>query len=109
MAKKAKTSKKTSTKATKATKTVKATNAQQGTDKKAVKNTIKKVVKSTRELKYKYPADMENTVDRKSFRQTARNKMRSLERAIASAENAKEKDALKKELKAYRAEVLLVP
>jgi len=105
--------------ATKTSKSQKDTKGVSGTVKKAkvqkaeldtknIKNTIKKVVETNREIKYKYPEGMVDTLKRKTFRQVARNKIKSLTASAATAEG-NEKAKLEKELKAYRKEVLLVP
>lgn len=78
-------------------------------DTKNIKDTVKQVVESEREIKYKYPAEVDNQLDRKTFRQKVRNKLRSMERELAKVTGEKEKVKQEKALKAYRKEVLLVP
>ena len=79
-------------------------------DTKNIKETVKQVVESEREIKYNYPAEIDNQLDRKAWRQKARNKLRLFERNIAKLEDgSKEKVKLEKEYKNYRKEVLLVP
>ena len=79
-------------------------------DTKNIKDTVKQVVESEREIKYKYPEEIDNQLDRKAWRQKTRNKLRTMERAITkSEEGSKEKVKLEREYKAYRKEVLLVP
>ena len=79
-------------------------------DTKNIKDTVKQVVESEREIKYNYPDDIDNQLDRKAWRQKIRNKLRAMERAITKAEDgSKEKVKLEREYKAYRKEVLLVP
>ena len=79
-------------------------------DSKNIKDTIKQVVESEREIKYKYPEEIDNQLDRKAWRQKVRNTLRAMERNISKAEDgSKEKVKLEREYKAYRKEVLLVP
>lgn len=77
-------------------------------DKKNVKATVKKVVKSTREIKYAYPADITSPTQRKSWRQTTRSAIYKFERDIAKAKGA-EKVTLNKKFQVLRKKVLLVP
>jgi len=77
-------------------------------DKKNIKETVKKVVKSTREIKYAYPADIISPTQRKSWRQTTRSAIYKFERDIAKAKGA-DKAALNKKFQAFRKKVLLVP
>ena len=79
-------------------------------DNKNIKDTVKQIVESEREIKYNYPKEIDNQLDRKAWRQKVRNQLRSMERAITKAEDgSKEKVKLEREYKAYRKEVLLVP
>jgi len=65
-------------------------------------------VVSNRELKWIYPAEVVNTLDRKAFRQKMRNQIRRMERAIAKLEGkAKVKEV--KSLKTFKATVLYKP
>lgn len=77
-------------------------------DSKNIKDTVKKTVESTREMKYNYPEDVVETTDRKSWRQKVRNKINSFELSIIKLDG-KEKAKKEKEYKSYRKEVLLVP
>jgi hypothetical protein len=77
-------------------------------DTKNVKDTIRQTVESSREIKYKYPEDCDNTLDKKSFRQQTRNKLKAMESAMLKAD-PKAKAKLEKEYKEYRKKVLLVP
>ena len=74
-----------------------------------IKDTVKQIVESEREIKYKYPEGVDNQIDKKTFRQKTRNKLRSFERELAKLTDGKEKVKLNKEYQAYRKEVLLVP
>lgn len=74
-----------------------------------IKDTVKQIVESEREIKYKYPEGVDNQIDKKTFRQKTRNKLRSFERELAKLPDGKEKVKLNKEYQAYRKEVLLVP
>jgi hypothetical protein len=106
VAKKGSTTKATAKKGSTAKKSIKAKKAQ--TDKKNVKNTIEQVVESNRQIKYKYPEDLTDTVKRKKFRQIVRNKLRKYERELADL-TGKAKVKLNTEYQKYRKEVLLVP
>lgn len=63
---------------------------------------IEKVV-SNREVKYIYPADVTDTLSRKSWRQKVRNKLKSLEMAMyrIKDQNSKEFAKAKKEYEVY--------
>ena len=74
--------------------------------KKTTKDAVTQKVISHRELKYKYPKGMINTLKRKSFRQQVRNKLRKFERDIAKAKG-QDKVTLKKEFQAYYQETIL--
>lgn len=81
-------------------------------DKRNVKKTIKKIITSEREIKYKYPEDLIGVLDRKAWRQRTRKKLENLELALARAKETGEEKAIKKankEYQKYRKEVLLVP
>ena len=58
-----------------------------------------------RELKYQYPRTCKDTLARKAFRQTVRNAIRKMERNITDLKG-EEKNALKSDLAAYKAENL---
>lgn len=105
-AKKATTAKAQNTKTAKAKKSTK---AKAKLDTKNTKDTVKQTVKSVRNIKYKYPEDIEGPVKRKSWRQMVRNQFKKLELAVAKAEDAKAEKEAKKALQEYREEVLLVP
>lgn len=81
-------------------------------DTKNIKDTIKQAVVSQREIKYKYPEEIINDPSKKkSFRQVARNTLKNLENALAKAGDMESKAyrIANKKLKAYKAEILLVP
>jgi len=61
---------------------------------------ILETVLSTREVKYLYPADVQDTVTRKRWRQAVRNKLHQLEREMYRIQD-KESKEYKKALKAY--------
>lgn len=65
----------------------------------------KEEVVSHRYLKWKYPTELTDTLERKSFRQKNRDAIRKLERDILKAEG-KDKVAIEKQLTALRKEVL---
>lgn len=77
-------------------------------DNKNVKETVAKIVKSTREIKYNYPSKVKQPLERKQWRQKVRNTIRKYERDLAKLKGAA-KIKLNKEYKVYRSEVLLVP
>lgn len=89
-------------------KTSKSKAAKAQLDKDNVKDTVKKVVETQRELKYNYPEDMKDPMERKRFRQQVRNKLYKYERDIPNLKG-KELTDLTKEYNDYRKEVLLVP
>ncbi len=68
---------------------------------------IEKVI-SNREVKYIYPPEVSDTLSRKSWRQTVRNKLDKLERDFLRIEeqNSKEFKAAKKAYEAYRDTVI---
>ena len=76
-------------------------------DKKQIE-TINKVVevKTKREMKWKFPEGMEDTLERKKFRQKNRNKVRDLDRLLSKDP---ENEKLKAEVMAYRELVLIDP
>lgn len=79
-------------------------------DTKNIKDTVKQVVQTEREIKYNYPEEIDNQLDRKAWRQKVRNKLRGLDRKLTKAEEgSKDRALIEKEIKAYRKEVLLVP
>lgn len=71
--------------------------------KKAEANLVEEVV-TKREVKYIYPADCEDTLSRKKFRQTVRNKIHQLELAMLRIEDqdSKEFKKAKKEYLEYK-------
>lgn len=73
------------------------------TKKKVEANLVEEVV-TKREVKYIYPADCEDTLSRKKFRQQVRNKIRQLELAMLRIENqdSKEFKKAKKEYLEYK-------
>lgn len=73
------------------------------TKKKAEANLVEEVV-TKREVKYIYPADCKDTLSRKKFRQTVRNKIHQLELAMLRIENqdSKEFKKAKKEYLEYK-------
>lgn len=73
------------------------------TKKKVEANLVEEVV-TKREVKYIYPADCEDTISRKKFRQTVRNKIHQLELAMLRIEDqdSKEFKKAKKEYTEYK-------
>lgn len=73
------------------------------TKKKVKANLVEEVV-TKREVKYIYPADCEDTLSRKKFRQQVRNKIHQLELAMLRIENqdSKEFKKAKKEYLEYK-------
>ena len=73
------------------------------TKKKVEANLVEEVV-TKREVKYIYPADCEDTLSRKKFRQQVRNKIHQLELAMLRIENqdSKEFKKAKKEYTEYK-------
>lgn len=73
------------------------------TQKKVEANLVEEVV-TKREVKYIYPADCEDTLSRKKFRQQVRNKIHQLELAMLRIENqdSKEFKKAKKEYLEYK-------
>lgn len=61
------------------------------TKKKVEANLVEEVV-TKREIKYIYPADCEDTLSRKKFRQTVRNKIHQLELAMLRIEDHDSKE-----------------
>lgn len=78
-------------------------------DEKNIKDTVKQVVESEREIRYNYPPEVDNQLDRKGWRQKVRNKLRAMERALDKEKDEKAKAKLNKEYIAYRKQVLMVP
>lgn len=74
-------------------------------DQKNVKETVAQVVKSTREMKWKLPKDCDTLKKKRAFRQANRTKLRKMESELLKSPSRK----LKREYKALRKEVLLVP
>lgn len=77
-------------------------------DTKNVKTTVKQAVVSQREIKYKYPEELTDQLERKAWRQKVRAKLKSLELGLSRA-TGKEERLAKKALEEFRKEVLLVP
>lgn len=77
-------------------------------DTKNVKDTVKMAVESQREIKYKYPAEIKDQLERKGWRQKVRAKLSKLESNAFNA-TGKEKKEADMALQNYRKEVLLVP
>lgn len=77
-------------------------------DKENIKETVKQIVTTEREVKYKYPEEVNNTLDRKAWRSKVRSKLRQYESKIMKATDEKEKAKLEKSYNAYRKEVLSV-
>lgn len=75
------------------------------TKKKVEANLVEEVV-TKREVKYIYPADCEDTLSRKKFRQQVRNKIHQLELAMLRIENqdSKEFKKAKKEYLEYKSQ-----
>lgn len=73
------------------------------TQEKVEANLVEEVV-TKREVKYIYPADCEDTLSRKKFRQQVRNKIHQLELAMLRIENqdSKEYKKAKKEYLEYK-------
>lgn len=69
---------------------------------------IAEKVVSTRDVKYLYPADIQNQLARKKWRQAVRNRYHALEREVFKFQdkNSKEYKAALKEFEDYKAEVL---
>lgn len=70
-------------------------------------HTVKQVVESRRDIKYNYPQSCKEPLERKSFRQKARNKLRTFERQMTKLKGKKLTE-LRKEYNAYKKEVLFV-
>ena len=77
-------------------------------DSKNVKDTVTKIVETKREMKYVYPTDMTDQIEKKKYRQKIRNQIYKFERKIAKAEG-KELKSLGRQYKAFRKEALQVP
>lgn len=75
------------------------------TKKKVEANLVEEIV-TKREVKYIYPADCEDTLSRKKFRQQVRNKIHQLELAMLRIEdqNSKEFKKAKKEYLEYKSQ-----
>lgn len=80
-------------------------------DDKNKKETVKQTVKSQREIKYKYPSDIDNQLDRKAWRQKVRNTDSQFKARIAKMAKAKDSGAGKEEIKykRFRKEHFMVP
>ena len=78
-------------------------------DNKNVKETVKKIVTSEREVKYNYPETIDNQLDRKGWRAKVRTKLRQYESKLLKEKDDKERAKLEKAYNNYRKEVLLVP
>ena len=77
-------------------------------DEKNLQRHVEAVV-SKREVKWIYPAGCDDTVARKKFRQTSRDKIRKLERDIKSSKDEKATAKLNADLKKLRKELLHNP
>ena len=101
-----KTPKKKTSKAVKLPAAKKEATIQEVTKQQAV--SIAEKVVSTRDVKYLYPADIQDQLARKKWRQAVRNKYHALEREVFKFQdkNSKEYKAALKEFEAYKAEVL---
>jgi hypothetical protein len=62
-------------------------------------------VDNNRESKYVYPADVKDGAAKKTFRQKARAKIATLDKAVTNAKDDKALKAAKAALKAYKAEI----
>jgi len=71
-------------------------------DKKNAKTTVKQVVKSQREIKYKYPTEVDNTLDRKAFRQKVRNEDRAFQRKLSKEKDKAALEALQTKYMTFR-------
>ena len=78
-------------------------------DTKNLKDTVKTAVISQREVKWKYPEDVNGPLERKAWRRVKRDAIKSLESKIFNTKEEKDKAKLSKELQALRKEVLMVP
>lgn len=81
--------------------------AKKETAKAAKANLVEEVV-SNREVKYIYPADCQDTLSRKTFRQKVRNQLHKLELEMHRIDNknSKEFKAKEKEYKEYKAKYI---
>ena len=79
------------------------------TKKKVEANLVEEVV-TKREVKYIYPADCEDTLSRKKFRQQVRNKLHQLELTMLRIDdkNSKEFEKARKEYETYKQEFVKV-
>lgn len=80
-------------------------------DKKNIKETVKMAVESQREIKYKYPEEINNQLDRKTWRQKVRNKLDAFVVTIDKMKKSNDAGLPKKEkeYQSYRKQVLMVP
>ena len=81
------------------------------TDSKNVKQTVKKVVESEREVKYKYPETMaKDPIEKKKFRAQARAKEKSfLKQLDDNRKDPKALEKINKDYRKFRNETYLVP
>ena len=95
---------------TKTSAKAKSLKAKEALDDKNIKDTVKTIVESERDIKYNYPEEIDNTLDRKAWRQKVRNTLRAFERNLGKLDaESKEYRKLNREYKEYRKDVLLVP
>ena len=78
-------------------------------DTKNLKDTVKTAVISQREVKWKYPEDINDPLDRKKWRGQQRSQLTKLTAAVTLAGDDKSKKSAERELTKFRKEVLLVP
>ena len=78
-------------------------------DTKNLKDTVKTAVISQREVKWKYPEDINGPIDRKKWRGQQRDKLTKLTAAVTLAGDDKTKKTAERTLTQFRKEVLLVP
>jgi hypothetical protein len=80
-------------------------------DNKNKKETVKQTVESQRDIKYKYPSDIDNQLDRKSWRQKTRNTDKQFKARLAKMAKTKDSDSSKEEIKykRFRKEHFMVP
>lgn len=74
-------------------------------DEKNAKDTVTKVVKTKREVKWKLPAEVKTLKQKRAFRAKGRATLRKMESELLKNPTKK----LEREYKRYRKEVLLVP
>jgi len=74
-------------------------------DKGNAKETIRMIVESKKEVKWKLPQDVKSLKAKRAFRQKYRNELRNMESALLKSPTPK----LHREYKSLRKQVLLVP